>query len=180
LARQFDAAIGELRRDLQTMQQAAASTDVLDMVRSLAERDPDEVVQVVNSSVREVRSDLESARSEMQSMSGAIKALSSELGGAAGDAIVASVASAMARHEGRIDGEFDAVGRQMEALGTLLGQVIDSLHRVESQVVGVQPVSEKMRTAAATVLDTLRTNVRQRAAARRSGTPELGAGPRVN
>jgi hypothetical protein len=114
----------------------------------------------------------------MQSMSGAINNLSSELGGAAGAAIVASVASAMSRHEHRVDGEFDAIGRQMEALGTLLGQVIDSLHRVEMQVVGVQPVSEKMRSAAAAVLEGLRTNVRQRAAARH--TPELGAGPRVN
>jgi hypothetical protein len=85
----------------------------------------------------------------------------------------------MARLETRMDGEFDTVSRQMEALGTLLSQVIDSVHRVEAQVVGVQPVSEKMRTAAASVLETLRANVRQRAAARRNSgaPPELGAGP---
>jgi hypothetical protein len=76
-----------------------------------------------------------------------------------------------------MDSEFDSVGRQMEALGTLLGQVIDALHRVEAQVIGVQPVSEKMRAAAATVLDSLRVNVRQRAARRNSGPPpELGSG----
>ena len=156
----------------------AASADVADMVRALLDRDPNEVVHVVHSALREVRADLDSTRSEVQSMSGAINHLGSELGGAAGAAIVESVSSAMARHESRIDGEFDGVGRQMEALGTLLAQVIDSLHRVESQIVGVQPVSEKMRAAAASVLEQLRTNVRQRANARH--TPELGAGPRSN
>jgi hypothetical protein len=47
-------------------------------------------------------------------------------------------------------------------------------------MVGVQPVSDKMRTSAATVLESLRASVRQRAAARRGAgaPPELGAGPR--
>ena len=149
LARQFDGAIAELRRDLQTVYQATTSADV---------------------------------RGDLQSMSAAIGDLRSEVqraeadaGAGASAALVASAASAMARLEGRMDGEFDTVSRQMEALGTLLGQVIDAVHRVESQVVGVQPVSEKMRTAAASVLETLRANARQRR--RNAGAPpELGAG----
>ena len=77
--------------------------------------------------------------------------------------------------EGRMDGEFDSVGRQMEALGTLLAQVIDAVHRVELQIVGEQPASERMRGAAQTVLESLRANVRQRS--RRAGSPpQLGSG----
>jgi chromosome segregation ATPase len=154
LARQFDAAIGELRRDLQGMYKVVSSNNVVDMVRSMS------------SEVGDLRSDVQRAASDFS-------------GGAAA-ALVASAASAMSRLEGRMDGEFDTVGRQMEALGTLLGQLIDAVHRVETQMVGVQPVSEKMRTSAATVLESLRASVRQRAAARRSagGPPELGAGPR--
>jgi hypothetical protein len=178
LARQFDAAIAELRRDLQTMQQTAASTDVLDMVRSVAERDPNEAVQSVNLSLREVRTDLSAMRDAIGDLRSDVRRAEADMTGGAGAAL-ASAASAMARLEGRIDGEFDTVSRQMEAVGTLLGQVIEAVHRVESQVVGVQPVSEKMRTAAATVLESLRANVRQRNARRNAGAPpELGAGPR--
>jgi chromosome segregation ATPase len=146
LARQFDAAISELRRDLQSMQQAASSADVFDMVRSMS------------SDVGELRSDVQRAASDTR--------------GAAGAAQVASAESAVARLEGRMDGEFDTVGRQMEALGTLLGQLVDSVHRVESQVIGVHPVSDKMRTAAASVLETLRASVRERAAVRRDSAPQ--------
>jgi chromosome segregation ATPase len=138
LASQIDTAIADLRRDVQTINQLASRTDVLEAVRALGNRDPDEAAR----------------------------------------AVVASAASAMARLEGRIDGEFDTVSRQMEALGTLLGQVIDAVHRVEAQVVGVQPVSEKMRSAAASVLDSLRANVRQRAEKQNTPgpPPELGSG----
>jgi chromosome segregation ATPase len=154
LARQLDAGMGELRRDLQGMYQTAQTSDVLDLVRSMS-RD-----------LGDLRADVR--RSE------------SELTGGASAALVASAASAMARLEERMDGEFDGVGRQMEALGTLLGQLIDAVHRIEAQVVGVQPVSDKMRSSAAAVLEALRANVRQRAAARRNSgaPPELGAGPR--
>src|SRR5207253_2565229 len=123
-----------------------------------------------------------STRTEVQSLGSAVSELraevrrtDSDLGGSSA-ALVASAASAMARLEGRIDGEFDGVSRQMEALGTLLAQVIDAVHRVETQVVGVQPVSEKMRTAAASVLETLRANVRQRSSRRTGAPPELGTG----
>jgi chromosome segregation ATPase len=161
LARQFDAAIAELRRDLQGVTQAAVGTDAF------------------NAGLRDVRTDLQLARAEVESMTGAIGDLRSDVRRSDVDAnatLAASAASSMARLEGRMDGEFDTVSRQMEALGTLLGQVIDSVHRVESQVIGVQPVSEKMRTAAAGVLETLRANVRQRTATRRNagGPPEFG------
>jgi phage-related tail protein len=160
------------------MQQTAASTDVLDMVRSVAERDPNEAVQSVNLSLREVRTDLSAMRDAIGDLRSDVRRAEADMTGGAGAAL-ASAASAMARLEGRIDGEFDTVSRQMEAVGTLLGQVIEAVHRVESQVVGVQPVSEKMRTAAATVLESLRANVRQRNARRNAGAPpELGAGPR--
>jgi hypothetical protein len=62
----------------------------------------------------------------------------------------------------------------MEALGTLLSQVIEALHRVESQMVGADPVSDQMRTAADTVVESLRANVRQRGHRRTGPTPELG------
>jgi chromosome segregation ATPase len=154
LARQFDAAIGELRRDLQSMYQAASNTDVVDVVRTLS------------SEIGDLRSDVQRTESELR--------------GGASAALVSSAASAMSRLEGRMDGEFDSVGHQMEALGTLLAQAIDAVHRIEVQVVGAQPVSDKMRSAAATVLETLRASVRQRADARRAAgaPPELGAGPR--
>jgi hypothetical protein len=137
----------------------------------------------VSTAVRDVRADLQSTRTELQSISRTVGELRSELrrtddmAGGAGAALVASAATAMARLEARMDGEFDSVGRQMEALGTLLGQVIDSVHRVEAQVIGVHPMSERVRSSAASVLDSLRTNVRQRAAHRQGPPPELGSGP---
>jgi len=136
------------------MYQAAANTDVVDVVRTLS------------SDIGDLRSDVQRTESELR--------------GGASAALVSSAASAMSRLEGRMDGEFDSVGHQMEALGTLLAQAIDAVHRIEVQVVGAQPVSDKMRTAAASVLETLRTSVRQRADARRAAgaPPELGAGPR--
>jgi hypothetical protein len=101
-----------------------------------------------------------------------------EMGGGAGAALVASAATAMARLEARMDGEFDSIGQQMEALGTLLGQVIDSVHRVEEQVIGTHPMAERVRHSAASVLDALRANVRQRQAHRQGGgpPPEIGSG----
>jgi hypothetical protein len=76
-----------------------------------------------------------------------------------------------------MDGEFESVGHQMEAIGTLLSQVIDSVHRVEAQMIGVHPMSERVRSSAASVLDALRMNVRQRSAHRHGGPPpELGSG----
>ncbi|HEV3227784.1 MAG TPA: hypothetical protein VGZ52_13145, partial [Acidimicrobiales bacterium] len=126
--------------------------------------------------------DVQSTRTELQALGQTLGELraevrrsSEEVVGGAGAALVASAAAAMARLEGRMDGEFDNVGRQMEALGTLLGQVIDSVQRVEAEVVGIHPVTEKTRSAAATVLDSLRTSVRQRSA-RRPPPPELGSG----
>jgi hypothetical protein len=126
------------------------------------------MVRSMSIEVGELRSDVRRATSDLA-------------GGAdASAALVASAGSAMARLEGRMDGEFDTVGRQMEALGTLLGQLIDAVYRVESQMVGVRPVADKMRAAAAAVLETLRASVRQGAASRRNAgaPPELGAGPR--
>jgi hypothetical protein len=102
-----------------------------------------------------------------------------DMGGGAGAALVASAATAMSRLEARMDGEFDSIGQQMEALGTLLGQVIDSVHRVEEQVIGTHPMSERVRSSAASVLDALRANVRQRSAHRNRDPdqpPELGSG----
>jgi hypothetical protein len=158
LAGQIDAAMAEVRRDVQTVNQLASRTDVLDAVRSTSAE-----LQSMSDSIGGLRSEVRRNDAELE-------------GNAA--AVVASAASAMARLEGRIDGEFDSVGRQMEALGTLLGQVIDAIHRVEAQVVGVQPVSEKMRAAAASVLDNLRANVRQRAARQNTPgpPPEIGSG----
>jgi chromosome segregation ATPase len=151
LARQFEASIAEVRRDLQTLYQATSSGDVRADLLSMT------------GAISDLRADVQRAESDAAANAGA--------------ALVASAASAMTRLESRMDGEFDTVSRQMEAIGTLLGQVIDAVHRVESQVVGVQPVSEKMRSAAASVLETLRANARQR---RRNlgAPPELGAGPR--
>jgi len=152
------------------------------MMRALADRDPAAAVQPVNVALRDVRADLQSTRAELQSMSQTVNELRSELrrtdemGGGAGAALVASAATAMARLEARMDGEFDSVGRQMEALGTLLGQVIDSVHRVEAQVIGVHPMSERVRSSAASVLDALRTNVRQRQSHRQGPPPEIGSG----
>jgi hypothetical protein len=77
----------------------------------------------------------------------------------------------MARLEGRIDSEFDAVSRQMEALGTLVSQAIDSIHRMESQVVGTQPVSERVRSAASNVLESLRNTSRNRGTLRYGNPP---------
>jgi hypothetical protein len=132
---------------------------------------------------RDVRSDVQSAKADIESLGRAIDELELEVSQPApepdyeaGAALVASVASAMTHLETRIDGDFDALGRHMEAVGTLLAQVIDAIHRVESHVVGVQPSSERTRTAANTVLESMRANVRQRAN-RRTGPPqELGTG----
>jgi chromosome segregation ATPase len=167
LARQFDAAIGELRRDLQSLHLAASSTDVLDMVRSLSERDPHEPIASLSSVLHDLRADMQSMSSAMNSAIGELRAdvnrpLPEPEPKVDVGALAAAASAAVDQLEGRIDSEFDTVSRQMEALGTLLGQVIDAVHRVETQVVGAHPVSEKMRTAAASVLDSLRANVRQR------------------
>jgi chromosome segregation ATPase len=143
--------------------------------------DPTEGYRLIGGALQEVRTDVQAARTELLSLAHTVSDLrtearrtESDLGGGAAAALVASAASAMARLETRIDGEFDAVSRQMEALGTLLGQTIEAVHRVESQVVGVQPTSEKLHTDHLR-LDALRANVRQRS--RYAGPPpELGSG----
>src|SRR5437763_14572979 len=154
---------------------------VREMVRALTDRDPAAAVQPVSVALRDVRADRQSTRAELHSVSQTVNELRSELrrpdemGGGAGAALVASAATAMARLEARMDGEFDSVGRQMEALGTLLGQVIDAVHRVEAQVIGVHPMSERVRSAAASVLDALRTNVLQRQSHRQGPPPGLSS-----
>ena len=160
---QVETSLAELRQELQRVGELSAGSDV-------------------NTALRDVRADLHSTRSELQSISRIVGELREQLHrnddtvGGAGAALVASAATAMARLEARMDGEFDSVGRQMEALGTLLGQVIDSVHRVETQMIGVHPMSERVRSSAANVLDALRTNVRQRAAHRQGPPPEIGSG----
>lgn len=82
-------------------------------------------------------------------------------------ALVASAAAAMARLEGRIDSEFDAVNRNVESLAQLLQETVEALHRIESHVGEIQPVSERMRDLANRTLDAFRT--------RRTGGPrQLG------
>ena len=49
---------------------------------------------------------------------------------------------------------------------------IEAVDRIESQIVGVQPVTERMRTAASRTIDVLRETSRQRLA-RRAAPPEL-------
>ncbi|MGI8663941.1 MAG: hypothetical protein ACR2LQ_12150 [Acidimicrobiales bacterium] len=89
----------------------------------------------------------------------------------AGAGLVASVAGALARLEDRIDTEFDSVGRQIDALGTLVHHTIEAVDRIESQIVGAQP-GVGARTAASNTVDLLRETSRQRAA-RRTAPPEL-------
>jgi methyl-accepting chemotaxis protein len=157
---------------------------VLAALQSLSDRDLDQTVEPLNHALRDVRADVQSTRVELQAISRSVDELRSEMrrpddmGGGAGAALVASAATAMSRLEARMDGEFDSIGQQMEALGTLLGQVIDSVHRVEEQVIGTHPMSERVRNSAASVLDALRANVRQRSAHRNrdSDPPELGSG----
>jgi chromosome segregation ATPase len=181
LQARLDIAVEDLRRDVQSADNAAPLGEVLETVRALALRDPDEPARSVNSSLRDVRADLQSSRAELQTLARAFSDLSAEVRRPPADdmgaALVASAAAAMARLEGRMENEFDNVGRNLEALGTLLGQVIEAVHRVESGVVGTQPVSDRMRSAAAAVLESLRANVRQRQARRSGGgPPELGSG----
>ncbi|HEX4821164.1 MAG TPA: hypothetical protein VFV00_13260 [Acidimicrobiales bacterium] len=197
VAAQLDAGLTELRRELQALRQESSNSEVLAAVRSLGERDRDRepspvvdvgsAVEPLSHALRDVRADVQSTRVELQSISRTVEELRSEsrrpddVGGGAGAALVASAATAMARLEARMDGEFDSIGQQMEALGTLLGQLIDSVHRVEEQVIGAHPMTERVRHSAASVLDALRTNVRQRQAHRnrpQGPPPELGSGPR--
>jgi hypothetical protein len=184
VAAQLETGLADLRRDLQSARQDTSNADVLAAVRSLGERDLEQTVEPLNHSLRDVRADLQSTRSELQAITRTVDELRSEMrrpdemGGGAGAALVASAATAMARLEARMDGEFDSLGPQMEALGTLLGQVIDSVHRVEEQVIGTHPMAERVRHSAASVLDALRANVRQRQAHRQGGgpPPEIGSG----
>ena len=165
-------------------------TDLRDALRNiveLANARPDDsvataIAENVEGALREVHGDMRATRSGLEALARALDDLRAHVNDTdrneGSNALAVAAASAMVRLEARIDGEFDGVGKQMEALGTLLGQAIDALHRVEVQIVGAQPTSERTRAAAASVLDALRANVRQRAA-RRAGTgapPELGAG----
>jgi hypothetical protein len=71
-----------------------------------------------------------------------------------------------------MDVEFDDVARQLEALGTLLQQTIEAIDRVESQITGAQPETDRMRSVASGTIETLRETSRQRVA-RRAAPPEL-------
>jgi hypothetical protein len=93
-----------------------------------------------------------------------------------GAALIASAVSAMSRLEGRIEGEFGGVERQVEALGSLLGQVIDAVQRLEQQVAGTQPHSERLRDSAARVVAAWRGNVRERPTSGGGARPELRSG----
>ena len=185
MATQLETGLAELRRELQGLRQASPSDEVLAALRSLGDRDLDQTVEPLNDALRDVRADVQSTRVELQAISRSVDELRSEMrrpdemGGGSGAALVASAATAMSRLEARMDGEFDSIGQQMEALGTLLGQVIDSVSRVEEQVIGAHPMSERVRSSAASVLDALRANVRQRSAHRNRDPgqpPELGSG----
>jgi chromosome segregation ATPase len=181
---QLDASVGSRDADVRT-----ALTALLDAIATTPEAgDVSAVAAQLESGLAELRRELQGVRqdasSELQSVTRTVDELrsemrrSDEMGGGAGAALVASAATAMALLEARMDGEFDSIGQQMEALGTLLGQVIDSVHRVEAQVIGTHPMAERVRHSAASVLDALRTNVRQRQAHRQGGgpPPEIGSG----
>jgi chromosome segregation ATPase len=111
--------------------------------------------------------DLQNAQAHAQSYTYSRPEPRGEDLGGAGAALVASAASAMARLEARMENEFDTVERQTEALGSLVAQSIEAIERVEQQIVGVQPVTEKMRAAVARTLESLRTS------RTRGGPPQL-------
>jgi chromosome segregation ATPase len=171
-----DAGLVDIRGRINQLGEVADSVNAL---RNAAAHQPDLSVYVnpLGAVLQEVRADMQGTRAELVALSRTVSDIRSEARrgdqemGGAGAALVASAAAAMARLEGRIDNEFDAVSRQMEALGTLVSQAIESVHRMESQVVGVQPVSERVRTAAASVLDSLRNTSRHRSPLRYGNPP---------
>jgi hypothetical protein len=171
-----DAGLVDIRGRINQLSEVADSVNAL---RNAAAHQPDLSVYVnpLGAVLQEVRADMQGTRAELVALSRTVSDIRSEARrgdqemGGAGAALVASAAAAMARLEGRIDNEFDAVSRQMEALGTLVSQAIESVHRMESQVVGVQPVSERVRTAAASVLDSLRNTSRHRSPLRYGNSP---------
>jgi hypothetical protein len=123
--------------------------------------------QRLDSLVDDVRSARTGLEGLQQAQTGSRTEPRGEDLGGAGAALVASAASAMARLEARIESEFDTVARQTEALGSLVAQSIEAIERIEQQIVGVQPVTEKMRAAAARTLEALRTS------RTRGGPPQL-------
>jgi len=171
------------RSDIDALAHAVEEASASRGVHELLARDPTSNVIEVLGNVRQLQADLEDVRGDLRGTRAEILAVNRAVESARAEqrrderdlddvsaALVASAASALSRLEGRIDGEFDAIGRQIEALGTLLGQTIDAVHQMGTQLVGEQASSERMRISAETVLEALRANVRQRAN-RRSGPP---------
>lgn len=79
---------------------------------------------------------------------------------AVGAAVLAPISGVVARIESRLDGEFDTVGWHVEALGSLLVQLVDAVHRLEAEMLGVQPGSGQLLGAAADMVERLRAGAR--------------------
>ncbi|MGQ0617984.1 MAG: hypothetical protein ACT4PW_13505 [Acidimicrobiia bacterium] len=75
-------------------------------------------------------------------------------------AVLAPISGVVARIERRLDGEFDTVGWHVEALGALLVQLVDAVHRLEAEMLGAQPGAEQLLGAAADMVERLRARAR--------------------
>ena len=104
----------------------------------------------VGRNVGGMRADLKHAEEEMTA------------GGAAA-ALIASAAAAMGRLEGRLEHEFDVVSEQLESLGDLVHNAIESVEALEMRFAGeLAPETERLRDTAASTRESMRTSRQRR------------------
>lgn len=185
LAEELRGELQRSRQDAVTVQDAmSASTDrvlarvdvganrVLDTVAS-REQQVGDGMRRLDAALADLRHDVDALGREVRSHRG-----TDEVSSGAGAALVASAAAAMARLEGRLDQEFDSIGAQIDALGALVHEAIDSLHGTAPTLsAGTEAVTDRVRAAASSMFEALRATSRQRAARRyRAGRPPQGIG----
>ncbi len=177
--RKMDGGLAEIRRDLEQLARVSDAVDALSTVTRQSAV-PDRLV----TAVTDLQRDLNAVRDEVIAVTRVVGGLRAELRqgdgemSGAGAALVASAAAAMARLEARLDHEFEAVSRHMESLGTLVHHAVDAIDGLEGQLAqsergAATPVGERLRATASSVLDSIRTAGRERAARR-----TRGGGPR--